>query len=74
MTCIQRDPANFDLVYDNYVALLADADALRSRVEDLEHALKVCHSDANRALLSGIRGDYQDALLTIRLTADNAIG
>ena len=33
MTSIQRDPKNFDLVYDNYVALLADADRLRSALE-----------------------------------------
>lgn len=40
MTCIQRDPKNFDLVYDNYVALLADADALRERLERLEAVSK----------------------------------
>lgn len=46
---------------------------LEAHAAELKHALKVCRADADRALLSGTHGDYQGALLAIRLTAGNAI-
>ena len=71
----ERDHALDDLKAEvaNHREDEAKMKALETRVAELEHALKVCHADADRALLSGIRGDYQGALLAIRLTAGNAI-